>query len=325
MANNPNRPSRAERAADGLAADVSAAVAAPVVESDPAAIARKYALSWAIINSDPGLRKWFNNFAKRYVAANGQISPETFQLELEATPFWRQHSATWIADLQQELENPADYAQSLTAEVATLRAAANQLGARVDDAALEEIAKSTRRFGWSQDQQRRALAEFVSAVPTEQGGIDFEGLAGQTQDELTQWAARNGVALTNELVQSYTRGVVFGDTDLEEIKSDIRRTYMAGAYPAWAEKINAGFDVAELAAPYQQQIGSLLENPSIGLDDPLMKQIMQGVDAQGKPRVVPMYEAEKMVRNDSRWQTTDNAYQTYAGVAQNLLRTFGFG
>lgn len=324
MANNPNRPSRAERAADGLAADVTAAVAAPAVETDPAVIARKYALSWAVINSDAGLRKWFNNFARRYVASNGMITGETFQMELEATPFWRTHSATWIADMQQEMENPADYEQSLLGEVATLRSAANQLGATVGDEALAEIAKNARRFGWNEDQQRRALAEFVSAVPTEQGGIDFEGLAGQTQDELTQWASRNGVALTNELVQSYTRGVVFGDTNLDEIKSDIRRTYMAGAYPAWAEKINAGFDVSELAAPYQQQIGSLLENPSIGLDDPLMKQIMQGVDASGKPRVVPMYEAEKMVRADSRWQTTDNAYQTYAGVAQNLLRTFGF-
>jgi hypothetical protein len=55
-----------------------------------------------------------------------------------------------------------------------------------------------------------------------------------------------------------------------------------------------------------------------------MKSIMQKTDANGQPIVVPLYEAEQMVRGDDRWQKTDNAYRQYAGVAHNILRTWGF-
>ena len=292
--------------------------------TDPQEVARKFAMSWAIINSDPGLMKWFNDFAKRYTASGGQIDYARFKLELEQQPYWQQHSATWIQDAQLELENPKDYAQALSSSVETLRAAATQLGAKVTDQQLQDMAKNARRFGWNEQQQRRALADYVSAAPTDQGGVDFEGLAGQTQDTLMKWASQNGVRLTNDLVSKYTKSVVMGDTTLEDIQSDIRRTYMAGAFPAWADKINSGFDIADLAAPYIQDTQSLLEDSSIGLDDPLMQRIMQGVGADGKPAVVPLYEAQKMVRSDPRWQKTDNAYATYAGVAQNILKTFGF-
>ena len=297
---------------------------APITPPSPQEIAAKFSMSWAIINSDAGLKRWFDSFAQRYVNSNGQIDYARFKLELEQQPYWQQHSASWIADAQKELENPQDYAQELQGDVANLRAAASQLGANVNDAQLQELAKNARRFGWNEQQQKRALADFVSAAPTDQGGIDFEGLAGTTQDELTQWASRNGVRLTNDLVSKYTKSVVMGDTSLDEIKSDIRQTYMAGAFPAWADKINAGFDISELAAPYLQNIGAMLEQPDLGLDDELMKRVLQGTDAQGQPRVVPLYEAEKMARSDARWQKTDNAYSTYANVIQNVFKTWGF-
>lgn len=287
-------------------------------------VANKYAISWAIINADAGLKRWFNDFAQRYVQSNGQITQAEFQLELEAQPFWRQHSATWIQDMQLELEHPKDYEQVLGADIATLHAKAMEMGANVSGDALRSLAQNARRFGWNDAQQRSALAEYVTATADQNGRLDYEGLAGSAQDELMLWAKKNGVTLTNDLLSGYVRGVADGSTTIDEIKSDLRRTYMAGAYPAWADKINAGFDIADLAAPYQQAVQGLLEDNSIGLDDPMMKSLMQGVDAQGQPRVVPLYEAERMVRSDPRWQKTDNAYATYANVAQNLLRTFGF-
>jgi hypothetical protein len=265
------------------------------------------------------MKKWFDGFAARYVAANGQISQEQFTVELNQQKWWQDHSASFIADYQQELEHPTDYAQSIKGDVDNMRASAQQMGAQVDDSLLAEMAKNARRFGWNQQQIQTALAAHVSAV-----NGDFEGQAGSTQDELMLWAQKNGVRLTPDLINSYARGVADGSTNIDEIKSDIRRTYMAGAYPAWADKINAGFDVSELAAPYRETVAGLLEDNSVGLDDPLMKSIMQKTDANGQPRVVPLYEAEQMVRGDDRWQRTDNAYKQYAGVAHSILRTWGF-
>ena len=291
-----------------------------VANNDPQAVANKYQLSWAIINSDPQLKKWFNDFAKRFVKANGQISEAAFQLELNAQPFWQKHSASWIADRKQELEHNVDWEESLKGDISSMRDVANTVGAQIDDASLRELAIQARRGGWNESQKQHALASFIT--PGE--GNDFENNAGKYQDDLVLWASKNGLSVTNDMVGAYVKGIMSGAVTIDEVKSDLRKTYMSGAYPAWADKINAGMDIADLAAPYIQSVGGLLESPDVGLDDPLMKKIMQGVGADGKPRQVPLYEAEQMVRQDPRWQKTDNAYKTYAGVAHDILKTFGF-
>jgi hypothetical protein len=39
---------------------------------------------------------------------------------------------------------------------------------------------------------------------------------------------------------------------------------------------------------------------------------------------LPMYEFEKQIRQDPRWQKTNNAHESYARMAQDVLRMFGF-
>lgn len=292
----------------------------PKSPTDPKLIAGKYAMSWAIINSDPGLKQWFDGFAKKFVAANGQISQDEFNLELNKQAWWQQHSANYIKDVQQSLEHPVDYEQALQGDVSTLRAEADQMGAQVDDTALKDLAIHSRQQGWNQSQVQSALSAYVTAS----GSGDYTGQAGQSQDELNMWAAKNGVTLSPTLVGKYMQGIASGSQTIDDVKGDIRKTYMAGSYPAWADKINAGFDIADLAAPYQQMVQNTLENPNVGLDDPLMKKLMQGTDAQGQPRQVPLYEAEQVARSDPRWQQTNNAYSLAANAAHNVLKTWGF-
>lgn len=289
------------------------------VASNPSNVAANYGVSWAVISSDPGMLAWFNDFAKRYAASQGKISQQQFTLELQQQPWWKQHSANYIKDLQQELENPADYAESIAGDVEQIRQAADAIGAAVDDATILELAKNKRRMGWNTAQVQHAIAGFVDVA-----GGDYTGNAGASQDELMLWAKKNGLTLSPDLVGKYVQQIADGQLTVDDVKGDIRNTYMAGAYPAWADKIAAGYDVAELAAPYQETVHSLLEDRSIGLDDPLMKKMLQAVDKDGKPAMVPLYEAERMVRADKRWQTTDNAYQLYGNAAQDILRTWGF-
>jgi hypothetical protein len=288
--------------------------------ASPQEVAIKYGMSWSVIQSDPALARWFSDFAKRFVAANGKIDESRFRLELEQQDWWRTHSATYIADLKQELENPEDYKQSIAGDLASLRDMANEMGAQADDAALMAVAKNARRLGWNASQQRNALANLVTATSG-----DYEGQAGSNQDDLAQWAESNGISMSTSMVDSYVRQLATGSTNIDEIKSDIRRTYMAGAFPAWADKINAGMDIADIAAPYKATMAQLLEtdDATLSLNDPIMMQGLQSVGPDGKPRVMPLYEFQQKVRSDPRWQTTDNAYATYTNVASGILRTFG--
>ena len=305
----------------GAAAVAAAAKAAGPAARTPEQLATDYGQSYALLSSDPQLKRWFDSFAARYVAANGQISEATFRLELEQQPWWQQHSATWIADRQQELDNPTDYQQSIAASVDALREVADQMGIE-QSVDLTELAKSAKRLNWNPAQQRAALAGLLTA-----SSADYAGQAGVAQDDLQSWAKANGISLSQGMIDGYVHGITQGKTTVDEVKSDLRRTYVAGAFPAWADRISAGSDIADIAAPYKQRMAAMLEmdEGAIDFNDPLMQRGLQGVGADGKPAVMPLWEFQNLVRKDSRWQTTDNAYATYANVAQNVLRTFGFG
>jgi len=149
------------------------------------------------------------------------------------------------------------------------------------------------------------------------------GTVRSTLDDLRAWSRNNGVQLTDNMLQRYTQDIVRGDRTVDDVKGDLRRTYVAGSYPGWADRINAGEDIADIAEPYRASAQRILEREDLTIDDPAIRQVMQYVAPDGKPAVMPMYEAEKMFRKDPRWQLTNNAQADYAKVAYDVLNMFG--
>jgi hypothetical protein len=67
-------------------------------------------------------------------------------------------------------------------------------------------------------------------------------------------------------------------------------------------------------------MGGVLEiNPnSIPLNDPTLRM------AIGPDKEMSLYEYQRMLRKDNRWQYTDQARTEAADVAKTVLRDFGF-
>lgn len=172
---------------------------------------------------------------------------------------------------------------------------------------------------------REKTAGFIAKDVALAEEANIYGTASKTMNDLRSWAQANGVTLTDNSIRQYTQQVIKGDRTADDIKADLRRTYVAGSYPAWAERINAGEDIADIAAPYRQTMASLLEveDQDITLTDNTLRSALQGVGADGKPAVVPIYEFEKQVRKDPRWQYTNNAQADYSRAAYDVLSMFG--
>ena len=149
-------------------------------------------------------------------------------------------------------------------------------------------------------------------------GADLTGEAGDVETSLSQWAARNGIQIPRDTMKRLIAAGAFGEQSIEDMKAELRRKYLVGAYPGWAKEIEAGADPYDLAAPYRATIASLLElnEEDIGLDDGLLGQAMQSG--------MTLTDLKRQVRNDPRWQKTDNAYATYANMGERLLEMFGF-
>lgn len=256
----------------------------------------------------------------------GQVTQDEFNALTRRYDWFQSYDSNQqsaaIAKAQDEQNNTNLYEESVRSLERTLVDDAATYGFELSAEDARFLAEQSRFNGWDEAQTKQALsAQLQKAAGS---GSDLTGVAGNAENALLDWASRNGLSLSRESVAKYVARMTFNRQSLEDVKADLRRTYLAGSYPAWADKINQGYDPADIFEPYVNDIRQVLEDDNIGLSDPLMQSITQRVGADGKPVATPLYEARQMARQDARWQKTDNAYATYANVAQNLLRTFGF-
>lgn len=274
---------------------------------------------YEMLSQDEQVKEFLDRKVQEFIDSEEGFSKEAFFIEMDNLPYFQKLSKAAIKDMDLEKRLPAVYEQEVAAEVEDLRDQAVQLGVQATDDDLRKLVVSRRRTGMSDAQVQNALANMVSV---QRGRM--MGQAGQLLQGIKQWAYQNGVNLSEDLVRGYVTQIQMGDLTENDVKSNIRRTYMSGAAPAWREAIDGGLDPIDVFSPHLNSARQILEDPFIDLNDPVMKQITQAVGPDGKPYQMPLYEAEKVFRQDPRWQKTDNAYATYASAADDILSMFGF-
>jgi hypothetical protein len=198
---------------------------------------------------------------------------------------------------------------------------AEQYGVTLPEDQVRSIAEDARRNNLSQFEIAVQLRPMLEQAIAE--GQDLTGTTGDAEVELQRWASSNGLQLSREASSRYLTMIATGRQTIDDVKNDLRKTYLAGMYPAWAEKINQGLDPSVLFEPYRDTAKRLLEVDDLGFDDPIMKRAAQYVGPDGKPGQLPLYQFEREIRKDPRWQYTDNAYSSYMNVGTELLRMFG--
>ena len=175
---------------------------------------------------------------------------------------------------------------------------------------------------WLEDKLKTKLASGDVAV----NKLNIpEGPAGKYFTEVKNLAAKNGIMLSDAAAVDYATKIAAGKLDGNTAYNTIRES-AAAAFPALAEKIKAGIDVKTLADPYIQSMSNILEIPDTGIDlfDPKIRGAMAFTLPDGKIGTKSIYDFEKELRQDPRWQYTNNARQQAASVATTVLKDFGF-
>jgi hypothetical protein len=152
-----------------------------------------------------------------------------------------------------------------------------------------------------------------------------EGPSGKYFVALKNLAADNGLMLSDGAATSYANKIVAGQVDENTVFNTLRES-AANAFPALADKIKAGIDLKTLADPYIQSMSNILEVPdtSIDLFDSKIRNAMAFTLPDGKVGTKSIYDFEKELRQDPRWQYTNKAREQAASVATTVLRDFGF-
>lgn len=167
------------------------------------------------------------------------------------------------------------------------------------------------------------LLSTIKKIPTIKAEIDqkLEGKKSLTLQDLTKTAVANGLdlAVFGDDINSWVKRVDNGE-DIDIFKNLIRQTAKIGLPDKVSKLLDQGINLDAVYAPYKNLMAKVLEIDagSIKLDDPVLR------SAIGPDKEMPIYEFERALRKDARWQYTDTARQEVSDVALGVLQDFGF-
>jgi len=150
----------------------------------------------------------------------------------------------------------------------------------------------------------------------------YTGKAGETFADLATTAAANGLDLQKAFgsnLPNWISAVEKGES-IDTYKRIIRDQAKIGMPEKVAKLLDQGVDLETIYTPYKNLMASTLEiNPkTITLNDPTLRTAITA-DAE-----VPLYQFERDLRRDNRWQYTNQAKSEVSSAAQQVLKDFGF-
>lgn len=158
----------------------------------------------------------------------------------------------------------------------------------------------------------------LDALKAKKTTAEASAAQGVRQD-LIRTALANGLKLDKDQLSNFEARLKAGE-DIDAIKTTIRKTASLGLPDSVKQIVDSGVDLSTVYSPYRSILAQTLEiNPnSISLDDPTLRM------AIGPDKEMSLYEYQRTLRKDSRWQYTDQARAEAADVAKTVLKDFGF-
>ncbi len=136
--------------------------------------------------------------------------------------------------------------------------------------------------------------------------------------KIKDYARSNLLSLSDVQVNNFLADLKAGQS-LETINKRIRSIASMGMPDSIKEMVASGVDLETIYQPYKNRMAAILEvNPeTININDSTLR------SAIGPDKEMPLYEFEKALRKDSRWQYTNNAKNEVSNIALRVLKDFG--
>lgn len=218
-----------------------------------------------------------------------------------------------------EVEATTTYGRGLKDLKDAIETARLAAGAELTDIEVNALAQEAYDKGL--DRERNSFNAFLDQK-FKFGAKGAKGKAGEQLADLQKVAASNGLDLQKAFgtqLPIWLASINKGES-IETYKKQIRDVAKIGMPQNIASLLDNGIDLDAIYSPYKNVMASVLEiNPeSITLSDPVLRSAITG------EKELPIYEFQRQLRKDSRWQYTNQAKQEVSDVALKVLRDFGF-
>lgn len=280
----------------------------------PEELAATYGWAHGFLNSIPEVKKKFDQ------AVDETWTAQKFQAELRDTNWWKETSGTRRQAQVTQKTDPATWNAQLEAAIIQVRQLAAETGAAIPASKLSKIAKNILETGMDESQIRYAIGGYVDF--TKKGTL--RGEAGMHEYTMKQYAYNMGIKLDDQTIKNQAAQVVRRVATTEDFESQVR-DQAKSMFPAYEQQIDAGSTVRDIASPYMSLMAEELQIPDNSIDvmDPIIKKAMNGLDANGKPGGVSLYDFQNQLRSDSRWTKTSGAQNGVMNAGLKVLRDMG--
>ncbi len=300
-------------------------------------VAKNYGSIDTIFKTNPDLQALLRKAIGKDGVPNtdDDLTPDQFVKELENTTWFKQNANAvrqrgfykrQFDDLiktgsnADELLRTTEYGRGLTYTKQVIADEAKRLGVTVSPDELDLISRDIYDLGY--ENQPAIVAQRIRAKISYKPGTQLSGVAGENIAELRKVAAANGLDLDKNFgssLQGWLQNLAQGES-IETYKQIIRSAAKLGLPDKVSSLIDQGVDLDTIYNPYRNIMASVLEiNPeTINLNDKVLR------SAIGPDKEMSLYDFQKMLRKDDRWQYTSNAKEEVSGIALGILRDFGF-
>ncbi len=279
-------------------------------------LAQQYGLSYQLIRSVPEIKRLFDKAIKESWEA------PRFSAALENSTWWRSNSETQRQVLIRSIMDPATYNQQLRDQKYRINSMLNEMGLTnmMDTWFLDDMAYKAVHEGWSDQQIKFNAGEFLTGNPY----WNLGGQAAEFSQNMRNLAWKNGIKLSDDWYSRYYSNILRGTTTQEQAERDIRNQAAAKFY-GFSDQILAGNNVMDLASPYIQTMGQILEvnAQDIDLFDNKIIDALNYKDDKGSSGAKPLWKFEAELRKDPRWLQTNNAREGLMGVAHKVGQDMG--
>lgn len=219
-----------------------------------------------------------------------------------------------------QLKTTSAYARGLESAKAYIEATASGLTGTMSPERLDAFVK--RMYDSANDKDPNIINRELAALISYKPGTQLGGAVGADLTALRATARANGFNLDTQFgsnINDWLQRLAKGES-VETFKNTIRGAAKLGLPDKVANLLDQGLDLKDIYAPYRNVMASVLEvaPDSISLDDKTLRM------AIGPEKEMSIYDFQRTLRKDPRWQYTDNARQETSDSVLKVLKDFGF-
>lgn len=226
----------------------------------------------------------------------------------------------------EELNRTSEYGRGLQNAIETvIEQWTSQYGTPTAEDMVTIKAIATELYDYANEGDAVKIRNLVLAKPKRFSATSvMGGSSGENLTELRKIATANGLNLDKDFgtsIQTWLDRLAKGES-IETIKSIIRNT----AKTTWnvndrvSTLLDQGVDLSTIYAPYRTRMANILEiaPETVSFNDLASKGVIGGKEEKN------LYDFERELRKDPRWQYTGNAREEVSNSTLQVLRDFGF-